>query len=456
MRLEVPAAHLPLFSDPEAQAKRFKLLFGGSGSGKSVTQARYTIAKVRGVPGCNAMAIRKTMAECIQTVFPLLEKTVYQLGVAHEFRILRSPVKLIHIPTENEVAFGGLKDTAEREKFKGVTFRRGNLELVLADEMSRLELGDFFIINDRLRGETGIQKEILGSFNPISIDHWIKSHFDIEIIGEKAVTSRADTYVLWTNVTDNPWQDSEYIAQLDAYKDIDPYHYMVYRLGLWGAIGENNVVIPYPLAWKATQNRVEAEGQFSIGVDPARDGDDEAVIYIRQGGKFLERRVFPKSDGPMLADNVQELVEKWRGPQFDLAVFCQIDITGVGSSCADALYRRGILNFYISEIGFGEPAVDSDKYVNTATEMYYTARDMLPFIELLPDDQKMITQLTRRRRVVDEKTSRWKIEDKKTYKKREKKSPDWADAFVLCLYPPRVTTREPEIYGEDNGFFDDD
>lgn len=431
------------------------MLFGGSGSGKSVTEARYAIGKVRGVSGCNAMAIRKTLAECLQSVLPLMEKTIYQLGVAHEFRVLRSPAKLIHMPTENEIAFGGMKDTAEREKFKGVTFRRGNLELVLLDEMSRLEQGDLFIINDRLRGDTGIQKEIIGSFNPISIDHWIKSHFGIEIEGDRATTTRGDTFVLWTNVEDNPWQDDEYIAQLDAYKEIDPYHYMVYRLGLWGALGENNVVIPYPLAWKAMQNRAEAAGQFSIGVDPARDGDDEAVIYIRQGGKFLERRVFDKSDGPMLADAVQELVEKWRGQRYDLAVFCQIDITGVGSSCADTLYRRGILNFHISEIGFGLPATEKDKYANTVTEMYYNARNLLPEIELLPDDQKMITELTRRRRVVDEKTSCWKIEDKKTYKKREKKSPDRADAFCLCLYPPRLTTRDPEIYGDDNALFDD-
>jgi len=66
--------------------------------------------------------------------------------------------------------------------------------------------------------------------------------------------------------------------------------------------------------------------------------------------------------------------------------------------------------------------------------MYFNMNEVLLECNILKGDDHLIPELTKRKYTVDERRSVMKIEDKKSFKKRILKSPDSADAFVLCYY----------------------
>ena len=73
-----------------------------------------------------------------------------------------------------------------------------------------------------MHGETS-KKQMVLSFNPINISHWIKKHF---------IDSGLAT-VCHTTYKDNKFQTEDNRKVLESFKDTDPYYYQVYGLGQW-------------------------------------------------------------------------------------------------------------------------------------------------------------------------------------------------------------------------------
>ena len=79
----------------------------------------------------------------------------------------------------------------------------------------------------RMRGGTS-KKQMVLSFNPINISHWIKKHF---------IDSGLAT-VVHTTYKDNKFLTDDDRKVLESFKDTDPYYYQVYGLGQWGILGK--------------------------------------------------------------------------------------------------------------------------------------------------------------------------------------------------------------------------
>ena len=79
----------------------------------------------------------------------------------------------------------------------------------------------------RLRGGKS-KKQMVLSFNPINIQHWIKKHF----IDSGLATVCFSTY------KDNKFLTDDDRAALEQLKQIDEYTYNVYCLGQWGILGK--------------------------------------------------------------------------------------------------------------------------------------------------------------------------------------------------------------------------
>ena len=79
----------------------------------------------------------------------------------------------------------------------------------------------------RMRGGKS-KKQMILSFNPINISHWIKKHF---------IDSGLAT-VVHTTYKDNKFLTDDDRKVLESFKDTDPYYYQVYGLGEWGIIGK--------------------------------------------------------------------------------------------------------------------------------------------------------------------------------------------------------------------------
>ena len=98
--------------------------------------------------------------------------------------------------------FRGLDDS---EKVKGIS----NFKRVILEEVSQFNEVDLKQIRKRLRGRAN--QQIIGIFNPISEEHWIKINvFDKENLTEittnisgKWINSLGNTVILKTNYLDN-------------------------------------------------------------------------------------------------------------------------------------------------------------------------------------------------------------------------------------------------------------
>ena len=122
------------------------------------------------------------------------------------------------------MAFAGLDDV---EKIKSITFENGELTHIWCEEATEMNEADINQLKVRLRGGN-TKKQIVLSFNPINIQHWIKAHF----IDSGLATVCFSTY------KDNKFLTEDDKKALEDLKSIDEYTYNVYCLGQWGILGK--------------------------------------------------------------------------------------------------------------------------------------------------------------------------------------------------------------------------
>jgi phage terminase large subunit len=133
-------------------------------------------------------------------------------------------MRIVCTLTSNEIAFAGLDDV---EKIKSITFANGELTDIWVEEATECLEQDINQLKVRLRGGKS-KKQMVLSFNPINIQHWIKKHF----IDSGLATVCFSTY------KDNKFLTDDDRKALEDLKLVDEYTYEVYCLGKWGIIGK--------------------------------------------------------------------------------------------------------------------------------------------------------------------------------------------------------------------------
>ncbi|MDY0884683.1 terminase [Dongia soli] len=185
-----------------------------------------------------------------------------------------------------------------------------------------------------------------------------------------------------------------------------------------------------------TEARSFAHDALVIGVDVARFGDDQSVIYARKG---RDARTFPpiklrNVDTMTLAGRVAEEARRLKAD----AVF--VDEGGVGAGVVDRLRQ---LNVNVIGVQFGakadglSPTDAVERYANKRAEMYGNLRQALKAGLALPDDQELIADLTN----IDygfNARDEIQLEKKEEMKKRGLASPDLADALALTYAYPAM------------------
>lgn len=201
------------------------LIFGGGGSsGKSYFIAQRTIYKMLKNKRCNVLITRQTGDTNRRSTFPLMKQVISQWKLTDRFKINESDMRIKCLINGNEIAFAGLDDV---EKIKSITFENGELTDIWCEEATEMSESDINQLKVRLRGGKS-KKQMVLSFNPINIQHWIKGHF---------IDSGLAT-VCWTTYKDNKFLSEDDKQALEAFKDIDEYYYEVYCLGHWGIVGK--------------------------------------------------------------------------------------------------------------------------------------------------------------------------------------------------------------------------
>ncbi len=216
---------------------RYLVFYGGGSSGKSYFIAQRYIYKLIHPTRCNLLAVRQTGDTNRRSTFPLLKQVISNWNLAQHFKVNESDMRIVCKLTGNEVAFAGLDDV---EKIKSITFTNGELTDIWIEEATECQEADINQLKVRLRGGKS-KKQMILSFNPINIQHWIKRHF---------VDSGLAT-VCFSTYKDNKFLTDDDRKALEDLQHIDEYTYNVYCLGQWGIIGKT------VFDARALQNRLE-------------------------------------------------------------------------------------------------------------------------------------------------------------------------------------------------------
>lgn len=202
---------------------RYLLFYGGGSSGKSYfIGERYIYKGLK--KKMNLLIVRKTGNTNRLSTFALLKQIISNWKMSKYFKINESDLRIKCLLNGNEIVFAGLDDV---EKLKSITFENGELTDVWVEEATECLETDINQLKIRMRGGKS-KKQMVLSFNPVSINHWVKKHF----IDSKLAT------ILHTTYKDNKFLTEEDKQVLESFKDTDPYYYQVYCLGQWGVLGK--------------------------------------------------------------------------------------------------------------------------------------------------------------------------------------------------------------------------
>ena len=232
MKLDIKANRN--FRKVNCSRKRYIIMKGSAGSGKSVDTAQHYILRLMRDKGRNLVCIRKSDITNRDSTFAELTGAIYRIFGANAdkyWSIKQSPLQINFIPNGNQIIFRGMNDDKQREKLKSITFAHGKLTDVWIEEATEITQADFEIIDDRLRGELpdGQFYQIRMTFNPVNQNHWIKKVF-FDIPDENVLTHHS-TYLT------NRFIDDAYRQRMERRKVIDPEGYRIYGLGEWGETG---------------------------------------------------------------------------------------------------------------------------------------------------------------------------------------------------------------------------
>ena len=232
MTLTIPAN--PCFKEVDRCQKRYVVLMGSAGSGKSVDTAQHYLLRLMQDKGRNLLCVRKSDITNRDSTFAELTGALYRMfgdKAGRYWQVNLSPMSLVCRHNGNTIIFRGVNDERQREKLKSITFQRGKLTDVWIEEATEITQSDFEIIDDRLRGELPLGQfyQIRLTFNPVNKNHWIKKvFFDTP---DPNVLTHHSTYL------ENRFIDDAYRQRMERRKRVDPEGYRIYGLGEWGETG---------------------------------------------------------------------------------------------------------------------------------------------------------------------------------------------------------------------------
>ena len=208
---------------------RYLVLMGGGGSGKSVFAAQKIIIRMmkesHPVHKHRFLVLRKVQNTLRGSVFEQFKSVISKWNLGNLFHIPkgRSSELYIRCKNGNEIIFAGLDDVEKLKSIVGITG-------IWLEEASEMDAEDFRQLDIRLRDKTIWYKQIIISFNPISVTHWLKAEFFDR--------DKKNSTTLRTTYKDNKFLEKEQIDVLEGFKETDPYYYAVYALGEWGVVGK--------------------------------------------------------------------------------------------------------------------------------------------------------------------------------------------------------------------------
>ena len=311
---------LPLYT----KEHRYLVLKGGAGSGKSELAGHKVSDRCVRESGHRFLVTRK--------VKNTIRRSCYEQLVAQAKRYYPdTPIKenssylSIKYPSGSEVICAGLDDV---EKLKSIY----EITDVWIEEASEITEADFNQLDIRMRGKSPYYRQMILTFNPVSIGHWLKKRF--------FDTSDPRAFIHESTYKDNVFLTEEDRQTLERFKDIDEYYYAVYCLGQWGSVFRS--IFP-------TKLLVERQRDLPR---PVKEGHFEREIFRECSGDIIRIFEEPKKGRPYVigADTAGEGSDRFAAHVID-------NVTG---------RQVAVLHARIAETEFPEQIIRLGYMYNTA------------------------------------------------------------------------------------------
>lgn len=195
---------------------RYLFLVGGAGSGKSVAAAQKIVGRAIRESPHRLLVVRKVARTLRSSVYQLLLDVIADHKATGLFEVNKTEMRFTYKPTGSEIICAGLDDVEKLKSIQGITS-------IWIEEATETSQDDYDQLDLRMRGNTASYKQIMATFNPISVNHWLKQRVE-----------RDDSQVIHTTYLDNDFIDADYKAVLDQKAAVNPNYARIYRDGEWG------------------------------------------------------------------------------------------------------------------------------------------------------------------------------------------------------------------------------
>lgn len=404
--VQIPSEYKRLFSDDWRHA----VIEGGRYSLKSHTAARACLLRAR-QKKIRVACLRQFQKNINDSSYQLLIDLIEKYGFS-DFSWTKDSI--VNKQTGSNFMFKGLDRNIETtiKSLEGV-------DLVWVDEAQVITRKSIRILTPTVR-KSGSQ--IIWTLNRLT---------DLDPVIDYFIT-RPPRKDVWHFQTDykiaekNGWLSDEIKYEIEQSRINHPEEYAHDYLGKAMNVSDKNI-IGVGAVINAMGRNIEAEGAFEIGVDVARMGGDRTVFVKRKGMKEIARKSFTKKRTTEVCDLLENFAD------MNKEILMKIDDTGVGGGVTDEMIKRG---YNVVPINFGARATDADKYPNLISEAWFYIQANIDEMSIA-NNKDLLTELTNRQWKMD-KQGRRGVESKDDYKKRGFRSPDEADATILCFYTPEI------------------
>lgn len=179
-----------------------------------------------------------------------------------------------------------------------------------------------------------------------------------------------------------------------------------------------------------------------LGVDVARYGADETVVYCNEGGRVRIAGKWGKTDLVTTAEKVDQIARETGAEQV------RVDGVGIGAGVVDNLVRLADNQYQIITMTGNAASPDLSKWINIRAYWYDTVREQMQTgkLDIDIEDTKLADEIGDIQYHFKNARGSLQVEKKEEIRERKKKmmsgnvdetggSPDHADAFIYATAP---------------------
>ncbi|MEZ7496460.1 phage terminase large subunit [Leeuwenhoekiella aequorea] len=313
----------PKFKPLYLSDKRYFILTGGRGSGKSFTVYDYLV-RLTYEKGHGILFTRYTMTSAQKTIIPLFTKTISALGVAADFHITQE--KVINKRTGSFLYFSGIK-TSSGDQTANLKSLPNIDTWVIEEGEDYNDEASFIDIDDSIR-TSQTQNRVIWIQNPSYAPESIiyKRFFEgyeqtatIEALGVKwdyETTSHPDVEHIHTTYHDNrEYLDEDKVAQWDAIAIKNPDFYRHKYIGGWikdkeGAIFQKSELDYFALE-DLNMHNAEAVVSFIDVADRGTDSLSMPIGVLIKDELFIVDWYFTQENQDITAPEIGYMCKRW-------------------------------------------------------------------------------------------------------------------------------------------------